>query len=501
MADLYLEKKNETFLTLRGEEYILQELDEVYTFFANGYRFHKLYKQKIWDGKIRLLKRKSKTRAEIYCGLQDNILEFCRNRNYSVEYTREKNKIDTKLINDYIDSLNLTTQGTLLTLRDYQIKGIIDGIQNKRHLLLSVTSSGKSVILYSIIRYLLDNSKKCLLLVPNVSLMFQIICDFKDYSSENNFDCDENIHLIYSGQERYTDKPLTISTWQNISALLRNNPDEYLEFLSNFDCIFADEAHLVSGTELTKIFESCINAEYRIGTTGTLNNCLADVNQLIGLIGPVSKLNTTKELINKGQISDIKIKCLVLRYDEKTSYSIKKFTYQNEVKFLVSNKQRNVFIKNLAISMKNNTIILCNYIEHMKMLYELITQSKHLGDRKVYLVYGAIEAERREEIRKLIETEENSIIIGSSAIMGTGISIKSLHNIIFASSGKSKIRTLQSIGRSLRLHESKHHAVLYDICDDLSYKKHTNFSVKHFMERIKLYNQEQFDYKLINVKF
>lgn len=502
MTDLYIEKKNETFLTIKGEEFILQELDDAYTFYADGFRFHRLYKQKLWDGKIHLLKRKSKTRAEIYCGLQDDIIKFCNNHDYKVEYTEYKDISLTKdEILNYINSLNIASQGELIELRDYQIKGIIDCIRNKRQLCKSVTSSGKSLMLYGIIRYLLNQNKKGLLIIPNVSLIFQIANDFKDYSSINNFDCDENIHLIYSGQERMVNKPLTISTWQNFSALLKSSPNEYQELLEQFEFVIMDECHLASGVEIKTMFETCVNAEYKIGTTGTLSNCKANINQIIGLTGPINNLNTTKELIEKGQISDINIKCLVLKYDKETAKAIKKFKYQNEVKFLISNKKRNIFIKNLALSMKNNTIILCNFIEHMKILYEMISNSKYLGERKVYLIYGAVEGEERERIRQLVETEKNCIIIGSSQIMGTGVSIKSLHNIIFTSAGKSKIRTLQSIGRALRLHESKDQAVLYDICDDLSYGKRKNFALTHFIERVKMYNLEQFKYKMINIDF
>jgi type I site-specific restriction endonuclease len=152
--------------------------------------------------------------------------------------------------------------------------------------------------------------------------------------------------------------------------------------------------------------------------------------------------------------------------------------------------------------MEKNTIILLNFVEtHGKVIYELLLNSKHRNGRNIYFIHGGVDGEERERIRKIMETETNAIVVASSGTMSTGVSIKNLHNIIFAISGKSRIRNLQSIGRVLRLHEDKDSATLYDIADNLSIGKHQNFSLIHFLERIKTYNQEQFDYKLINVDF
>jgi superfamily II DNA or RNA helicase len=273
-------------------------------------------------------------------------------------------------------------------------------------------------------------------------------------------------------------------------------------FFQQYDYVIVDECHGLKAVELTKILEKCTNASYRIGMTGTIDNIKANINTLIGLTGPINKLNTTKELMDRKEIAAFDIKCLMLNYDQATAKAVRKFKYQEEIKFIVSNNKRNSFIKNLALSLNTNSIILCNFVEtHGKVIYELLLNSKHRGNRNVYFIHGGVEGEERERIRNIMETEKDSIIVASSSIMSAGVSIRNLHNIIFAISGKSRIRTLQSIGRVLRLHQSKEKAILYDIVDNLSTGKHNNFTLNHFLERVKMYNQEKFDYKIINVDF
>lgn len=499
MPDLTIEKKNETHIYLIGEQSVLQEIQDCFTFFAEGYKFHPKVRAKLWDGKLRLAKFITKNKAEIYYGLLFEILKFCKNRNYTVKVSEEIKNFEapsTEELSNYINSLDIGYKGEKLTPRDYQTKGFIDAISNKRNLLLSVTSSGKSLIIYGIIRYLTDKGLKGLVVVPNVSLIHQLHNDFIEYSCFNNWDHQNNIHKIFSGQEKHSEKLCHISTWQSLMNVKQNS------FFEEYDFLIVDEAHGIKATELTKILERCTNASYRLGLTGTVDNIKANINTLIGLTGPISKLNTTAELMSRKEIADFMIRCLILKYDKDTAKAIRKFKYQEEIKFIVSNAKRNNFIKNLALSLNKNSIILCNFVEtHGKVIYELLQNSNKLNGRSVYFIHGGVAGEERERIRQIIETETNAIIVASSSIMSTGVSIKNLHNIIFAISGKSRIRTLQSIGRVLRLHQSKEKAVLYDIVDDLSVGKHKNFTLNHFLERVKMYNQEQFEYVLKSIDF
>lgn len=499
MADLYISKKNEVHIHLNAEESVLREIQDIFTFYAEGYKFHPKYKNKLWDGKIRLLRMLSKSKGEIYYGLLNDILKFCKERNYSIELDNElryENKSQNSEYLKFIDSLKLTSKGEKIQPRDYQISGFTTSIENKRQLILSPTSSGKSLTIYLVMRYLLQKELKGLIIVPNISLIHQLFSDFEDYSSFNSWDAENNIHKIFSGQEKSSDKGVFLSTWQSLNNIKTES------WFSQFDFVLVDEAHGAKATALTSILGFCVNCSYRIGLTGTLDDIKSNINTIKGLTGPINKLISTKELMDRKQVAAFNIKCLVLKYDKETCNAVKKFKYQEEIKYLISNPKRNAFIKNLALSLDKNTIILFNFVEtHGKVIYELLLNSKHRNGRNIYFIHGGVAGEEREKIRHIMETEKNAIIVGSSSIMSTGISIKNLHNIIFAISGKSRIRNLQSIGRVLRLHNEKESATLYDIADNLSVGKHQNFTISHFLERIKTYDQEQFDYKIVNVDF
>lgn len=358
-------------------------------------------------------------------------------------------------------------------------------------------NSGKSLILYTICRYLNEKNLKGLIVVPNITLIHQLYSDFQDYSELNGWSTEDNVHKIYSGQDKSSEKGIYLSTWQSLMHIKKTMNEK--QYFDQFDFVLVDECHGIKGNELSSILEKCTNAQYRIGLTGTTGNCKANINTIIGLTGSINKLNTTKELIEKNEVSNFNIKCLILDHDIETKKLLKKSKYHDEIKFLTENTKRNVFIKNLALSMESNSLLLFNFIDHGKLLYEMIKTSKHIGDRNVYLIYGEIDGEERERIRNIIETEKNAIILASVQTTGTGVSIKNLHNIVFCQGTKSSIRLLQAIGRAIRLHDSKEKATIYDIVDDLSILKHKNFSIQHFLERVKIYNEQQFNYKLIKI--
>ena len=379
----------------------------------------------------------------------------------------------------------------------------MEAITKKRKILISPTSSGKSAILYCIVRFLLDhNCDRILLLVPNVSLCSQLFSDFEDYSSANGWETSDFVHTIFSGKEKFTHHPVVLSTWQSMSALLKNRSlmRESREFFNNFNAVINDEVHTAQSKEISNILNNCIYADRRIGVTGTLNGTKIHSLQLESLFGPITKVISTKELMDKKQVTELGIKCLVLKYPENISKSIKGLKYQEELDYIISNGDRNKFIKNLVLSLKGNTLLLYQMVEkHGEVLYKMISESKYAKDKKVYFIHGNIKAEEREKIRHAMEKEHNVILIGSVGTVSTGTNIRNLHNIVFASPSKSSIRTKQAIGRVLRLAENKHKAILYDIADDLRYKKHTNYTMLHFYERLKIYDEEKFDYKIVKV--
>jgi len=464
------------------------ELSEYFTFFVPGYQFVPAYRNRIWDGKIRLYNLQT---SQLYLGLIQYLKEFANERGYTYDIEEMEDEYSVYHAQKFFESLNLHSQGRKIDVREHQQDAFIHAIQSRRALLLSPTASGKSLIIYLIFRQLLDyQDLKGLIIVPTTSLVEQLYSDFGDYSSENGFDVEENVHRIYQGKDKHTLKKLTVSTWQSLYQL----PKEYFE---QFDYIIGDEAHLFKSQSLTTIMTAAINTKYRIGLTGTLDGTKTHKLVLEGLFGPVEKVITTKELIDKKQLAQFTIKCLVLKHSDAVCQEMKDKTYPDELKYLIESENRNRFIRNLAISLNKNTLVLFQMKKHGKRLFDLIKEKAK--ERKVFFVDGDVETEIREEIRKIMETENDAIVVASFGTFSTGTNIRNLHNIIFASPSKSRVRNLQSIGRGLRQSDGKEMATLYDIADDLRHKKHMNFTLQHFVERVKIYNEEKFPFKLYNI--
>lgn len=490
VPDIAVYKINEVHIKVNCDKDIAMELYDYFSFYAEGFKFSPLYKKKRWDGKIHLFSYITKL---IYVGLIDHIKDFAQERNYSIEIDNELQSIPEFSVQDatdFIATLNLPFQ-----LRDYQLTSFINAIKHKRLLLHSNTSSGKSLVIYLIIRYLQQFNKKGLLIVPSLNLVSQMYSDFKTYG----YDVESFCHQIYSGQDKITNKFLCISTYQSLATITTNRSELDKSYFEQFDFVIVDEAHQGETKSITGILSSCINAKYRIGTTGTLKNTKINTLTLIGLFGTIYQATTTQKLIESKHISDFRIKCLNLKYNEEISKIAKKWTYMQEIEFLVTNEKRNNFIKNLALSLPGTTLILFQRVEQQgKYLFKIIADN--CKDRNAYYISGEISGDMREQIRKICLEENNAIIVASYGVYSTGTNIPTIENIIFASPSKSRIRVLQSIGRMLRLHKNKSIATLYDIADDMRYKDHDNFTLTHFLERLKIYNSEKFKYKIYNLE-
>jgi superfamily II DNA or RNA helicase len=491
MSDIVISKRDEVYAKITCEKHISKELSEFFTFFVPGYQFVPAYRNRVWDGKIRLYNLQT---SQVYLGLLPYIEEFCNEREYKFDYGDPRPDIEDEYsayhAKKFIDSLNIHSRGESIEVREHQLNAYIHAMQKRRALLVSPTASGKSLIIYLIFRQLHQyQNLKGLIIVPTTSLVEQLYSDFGDYNDGEMTD----VHRIYQGKEKETDKSLTISTWQSLYKM----PKEYFH---QFDYVVGDEAHLFKAQSLTTILTSCINAKYRIGLTGTLDGTKTHKLVLEGLFGTVKKVISTKELIDKQQLSNFEIKCLVLKHTDEECLKSKDYTYPEEIQYLISHEIRNKFIKNLAVSLGKNTLVLYQMVDkHGKILYDMIRETEKIGNRKVFFVHGGTDTTDREDIRKIMEIEQDAIVVASFGTFSTGINIRNLHNIIFAMPTKSSIRTLQSIGRGLRQNDGKEIATLYDISDDLRYKKHMNYTLKHFVERTKIYNEEKFPFKIYKI--
>ena len=483
-ANLVISKANEVFLKVNAEPHIEYELRDHFTFEVEGAKFMPQYRNRNWNGEIHLFDLRSK---RIYVGLLDRIISFCKRHDYTYKFVdneyygtpyEENDTISYEGVKDYMTSICNHSP------RKYQVEGVYDALKHNRKLLISPTASGKSLMIYALVRYYVDKGKKILLVVPTTSLVEQMYKDFEEYGWDSQSWC----HKIYSGKDKTNEFPVTITTWQSVYKLERS-------FFTDYDVIIGDEAHLFKSKSLVSIMSKLEHAKYRFGFTGTLDGTQTHKWVLEGLFGPSYKVTKTDELMRQGHLSQLDIQCLVLKHDPR------KFdTYNDEIEYLISHEKRNNFIKNLTLDLGGNTLILYSRVEaHGQVLYDLINRSKQ-SDRQVFFVHGGVDAEEREQVREITETENNAIIVASYGTFSTGINIKNLHNVIFASPSKSRIRNLQSIGRVLRKGTNKVKAILYDISDDCTKGSKRNYTLNHFIERIKIYNEENFNYEIITIQ-
>ena len=487
---IVIAKLNETFLQISCEKHIAYELNEYFSFKIPNAQFHPKVKARMWDGKIRLFNIQT---GQLYFGLLPYLKEWTKKHSYQIQTdiidAKPLTGLDIESIKEFFDSLNLYCKNVKITPRDYQIASFMECVKNDRVLLLSPTSSGKSLVIYSLIRWyqkFLDNDKM-LIVVPTTNLVSQMYGDFGDYSShDKNWNVEKYCHKIYSGKAKNSKEQIYISTWQSLYRL----PKEYFE---QFSLIVGDEAHLATANSLKGILEKSTFCRYRFGTTGTLKDSKCNKLMLEGLFGKTYTAVTSKQLMDDKHISKLNIQCLQLEYPEEERETMKKATYQEEINFIVTHKKRNNFICNLALEQDGNTLILFNYVEkHGKVLEKMLMDKD--SNRQIFFIAGETDVEQREAIRKATEEEKNAIIVASSGVLSTGVNIKNLQYLIFAHPYKAKIRNLQSIGRVLRLDDKNNKAVLYDIIDDLHWKKYENYGLKHWKERLNIYLKEKFDY-------
>ena len=488
METIRVRKLNHAILKVECDRGVGAELRECFSFYVPGYKFMPAYRNRVWDGKIRLY---NQITGEISAGLFPQIVSFAEGREYEVDIEEteygnpnEGNQINADFMMKFIEALKLPFK-----IRDYQFDAVCTGIQRKNAILLSPTGSGKSLIIYVLARWLLsalDKSRKdILIVVPTTSLVEQMYNDFKSYG----YDVENRCHKIYSGKDKNTFKRIVISTWQSIHRFPK-------EWFARFGTVFGDECHGFKSKSLTTIMNKCTEAEYRFGTTGTLDGALTHELVLQGLFGKVYRVTSTRALQDNDTLARLDIRRIILEYSKEVKKNFGKKTYQEEIEFIVTNDKRNNFIKNLTLDLKGNTLVLYNYVEkHGKPLYNLMKDQVKEG-RKIFFVSGETAATDREAIRAIVEKQKDSITVASLGTFSTGINIRNLHNIVFASPSKSQIRVLQSIGRGLRKTDDGKSTTLYDIIDDITKK---NYGMLHADERLRIYGREKFNHKTYRV--
>jgi superfamily II DNA or RNA helicase len=487
-------KLNESHVRVSGDGDELLNISNYFTFFTPNYMWSPKYKAGVWDGKIRLLDYKT---GKLPIGLFPKLKKFCKAAR--IETTIDFSKTSAKLSDNNIIRYAKEKVKLNHTMRDYQIDGVKTAFAKQKAIILSPTASGKSLIQFLVAQLFLDTDKsemyhKVLMIVPTVSLVEQMKGDFVEYAENFDPKMADKITTVYSGQERNWNRPIIISTWQSLQTI--KDPD----FFKMFGCVLVDEVHSAeSAVVIQDIIGKCTNGKMKIGVSGTINDERINQIQLEGLFGEIHQFTTTKELMKKGTLSTLKIQILLLKYNEDLRRICYKNPYPDEMKFIQEQADRVRLITKTAAKINKNVLILFKNIAYGQLIYEAIVAMEL--DRNVHYVAGSTKSQIRESVRHITSGDTNGIIVASLGVFATGVNIPALDYCIFAQPFKSKIKVLQSIGRILRRTETKSKAILIDLADDLTWKRKQNYSLKHAMERITIYEKEGFEYtvKEINI--
>lgn len=499
MSHVAIKKVDEVFIRLDCEPGYRYEIADKFSFYVKNYFFMPAYKSGVWDGTISMVDRRN---GLSYWGLVPEIVSYCKAEGYNIDIDPAllpPAEIGDAEVQKLVERLKISKDpktGAPRALRDYQFESVKIGVNHRKTIVLSPTASGKSMGIFVLSQYLKDLGRKVLIIVPNLSLIAQLQSDFVDYASENSkINIEAETHKIFGGQDKNTDKPVVISTWQS----LQNMKPTYF---SQYTAMICDEVHGADAKQLTKIIQNMSNSTHRIGFTGTLKDDNISEVQLKGLFGQPHQVETTKNLQDRGILAKSKVRVMILTYPESEAAKVRGLPYHDEIDYLCASNVRNNFIAKLAVNSKGNTMILFRYVEkHGKPLYNLIKQLA--GDKKkVYYVSGEVEAEDREMIRKIMEEVRDAIIVASFKVFGVGTNIVNLDNLILGAPTKSKVSLLQAIGRALRKGADKHQALIVDVVDNFpskTGKSGKNYSAKHFQNRLDIYTREGFETEFFEI--
>jgi superfamily II DNA or RNA helicase len=501
---IVLERVNEVYLKVKeielGQAY---ELKEFFTCYATNFMFQPKYKSGDWDGKISFYHLNDKL---LSTGLLPAFTRYCKKYGYNYKLDFDATELSNNVTEEEIQNFyKLIFNDTKYFPREYQHKAIFNCIKNKRGVVEHPTASGKSLNIYTLIRFILGikDDAKILLVVPTIGLVNQMFSDFHDYGWQT---AETYCSLIYgTSKKRDWRNPIIISTWQSIY----NKPEEYF---TDFDAVIVDETHGAKCTSIQSVLKKCINAEYRIGFTATLPNKKtqkSDVLTIFGYLGPIISQVKSKELIDKGFLSKIKIANIILKHPDETIEDLRKVK-NSEIEIGLINKEprRNKVLNYIIdhINPDHNVLILCNRIDkHLKIVEKYINEN--FPNKKLYVIHGETEADEREVIRKEMNEKNGIILLASYGTMTLGINIPKIHHIISLTSFRSEIKILQIIGRGLRKHDSKDQLIFWDIVDDLTYlaengQIYKNYVYKHWLMRLSYYKNQGYKYfnKKLNIE-
>ncbi|QZI90476.1 putative DNA helicase [Vibrio phage 207E48.1] len=482
--ELYVEQLNARSMRVYcDEECVHMELSDFFKYEDPNFQPNRYSK---WDGFVRLYDKKT---GKMDVGLLEYLVKFCAANKYPLEVDpRLKNfrRVVMDEVHEYCDSLKLSRwdDGVAVpcTPYDYQYHGVERALKLRRTVLLADTGAGKSLMQYILTRFYIDEyesdnnrNAKILLLVPSVMLVNQMQSDFDEYSQFNGWSVQDNVHGITGGCSKLTRKRVVVSTWQSIQ-------DEDADYFDQFTHLITDEVHGAAAAKISYICNNCINCYDRAGLTGTLHEEEMHKLQVQAHFGPIINVADTKLLQKLGQASKTLVTMMNMDYSESDRQYAKNLDYPGEIEFITNHPYRNKIIETMGLTLKGNTLMLFDRIDHINEIYERLSAKKE----HVYVINGDVKTDVRDQIKAIVEASEGGgyTILASYGTMSTGVSMKNLHNLVFCHPSKSIVRVLQSLGRLLRRHKSKDIAMIYDLVDNLRVKGgDANHAIRHGMKR------------------
>uniref|UniRef100_A0A6M3JZ61 Putative type III restriction enzyme n=1 Tax=viral metagenome TaxID=1070528 RepID=A0A6M3JZ61_9ZZZZ len=447
----------------------LKDVKENFTFYVDGFRFMPQYRAGGWNGKTCLLNTANRS---LPYGLLTDLISF-----------HKKNHPDKKLVID--EEVKKLFKGPELKIKydlslkpwSFQKDCIRSALKYTRGIIRSATASGKSLVISYIVKTLKENNicEKQIIVVPTQSLVEQFYDDMIEYGIDK-----KSIGRVYTKYKDW-DSDIVISTWQTLS---KNH-----ERLNNYDTIIIDEVHQCKALQLRKILAKSKRAKYRLGFTGTLHAGNLDNLNTKAYLGPIIREYPSGLLAEEGYISKCKVK--VINVDYLSEYS---GNYNDIKDDIFKNNYRLGIIHDIIKLLNHNILILVGKVKSEGDFLKQYLSTFNDIKKEIVFLSGRDDVNIREKWRKECENRTDIVIIATYGIFQLGINIPSLRYIIFASPFKSKIRILQSIGRSLRKYSDKEYATIFDIADNVKYLD------KQGPSRLRHYHSEGFNVEEISMK-
>jgi superfamily II DNA or RNA helicase len=486
---------------------------------VNNYRFMKRVKLGVWDGNIDYFKD-----GFIDFGLWQEVYQCCKTYGYQFiienkdQFPMNKNITQEKL-QEFIENFykdHKTSDGKPFIPYEHQVEAIFQLLKYQYGIVEIATAGGKSLVFGTLLFYYLKNvnpNAKFLLIVPNISLVTQFYNDLGDYNygfnSENLTPCDIRIDEVMSDKPRkYRDEEKKPNVYIGTYQSLEKYPKEWFK---QFEVVAADEAHTAKAQTLINILTKTFgSAKIRFGMSGTYPSPTSvEILTIQSLLGPKLINISAKKLMDKGLISTVKIKVILLHHDNhkfaEGVYNIKKRgdgqkAWLLEKEYVANSAKRKTFIKNLVDKFSTNSLILFHNIEYGTDLFNFLKDNCQKKD--VFFIDGETPMEKRDYIKnKMEDTSGNpKILVASFGTTSTGVNIKAITNIIFSQAFKSDQVIRQSIGRGLRLHSEKNKLIVFDIVDIFHDTFKTTLWRQYESRRDDIYKKQKYPFDELKIK-